>query len=86
MRVNGPPPVNVQNVILPRKLRYQIVSEVAKMSKKNAATYDEVFRFLSNKNKRCAEGCTDSRKISIRRFAENISLKDGVSQTDWFCQ
>ena len=78
MRVNGPPLMNVQNVILPRKLRCQVVSEVAKMSKKNAVTYDEVFRFLSNKNKRYAEGCTDTRKRSIRRFAENVSLQDGV--------
>ena len=43
MRVNGPPLVNVQNVILPRKLRCQAVSEVVKMSKKNAMTYDEVY-------------------------------------------
>ena len=44
MHVNGPHLVNVQNVILQRKLRCQVVSEVAKMSTKNAGTYDEVFR------------------------------------------
>ena len=68
-RVNGPPLVNVQNVILPRKLRCQVVSEVVKMSK-NAVTYDDVFRFLSNKNKRYAEGCTDSRNsfFDVRVF------------------
>ena len=41
-------------------------------------TYDEVFRFLSDKNERYTEGCTEIRKRSIRRFSENISLEDGV--------
>ena len=74
-RVNGPPLVHFPNVILPRRLRCQ---EVTKMSKKNVVTYDEVFRFLNSKNKQYAEGCTETRKRSIQRFAENISLEDGV--------
>ena len=48
------------------------------MAKKNTVTYDEVFRFLSDKSKRYEEGCTDSRKRAIQRFSENISLEDGV--------
>ena len=48
------------------------------MSKKTAVTYDEVFLFLSHKSKRYTEGCTESRKRSIRRFSENIRLEDGV--------
>ena len=48
------------------------------MSKKTAVSYDEVFLFLSQKSKRYTDGCTESRKRSIRRFSENIRLEDGV--------
>ena len=45
---------------------------------KNAVTYDEVFRYMSDKTRRYAEECTDSRKRAIRKFSENIRLEDGV--------
>ena len=48
------------------------------MSKKNAVTYDEVFKYLSDKKRRYANECTESRKRAIRKFSENIRLEDGV--------
>jgi hypothetical protein len=48
------------------------------MSKKNAVTYDEVFKYLRDKKRRYAEECTDSRKRAIRKFSENMCLQDGV--------
>ena len=48
------------------------------MSKKNAVNYDEVFRYLSEKNRLYAEECTDSTQTAIGKFSENIRLQDGV--------
>ena len=48
------------------------------MSKKNAVIYDEVFKYLSNKKRRYAEECSESRKRAIRKFSDNIQLEDGV--------
>ena len=48
------------------------------MSKKNAVTYDEIFKYLSDKKRRYANECTESRKRAIRKFSENIHLEDGV--------
>ena len=46
---------------------------------KNPVTYTEVFHYLSSTTRgKYAEECSDSRKRSIRRFAENIALKEGV--------
>ena len=44
------------------------VRDVMKMSKKTSVTYDKVFKFLSNKNKRYAEGCTEIRKDQFKGF------------------
>ena len=57
--------------------RLKIIVAIAKMSKKNAVTYDEVFKYLSNKKMRYAEECTESRKRAIRKFSENICLEMG---------
>ena len=48
------------------------------MSKKNAVTYDEAFKYLSDKKMRYAEECSESRKRAICKFSENICLEDGV--------
>ena len=40
-------------------------------------SYAEVFQYLS-KAKKYAEGCSDARQRSIRRFAKNIALEDGT--------
>ena len=45
---------------------------------KNAVTYDEVFKYLSDKKRRYANDCTESRKRAICKFSENIRLEDGV--------
>ena len=41
-------------------------------------TYDEVFRFLSDKNRWYAEECTDGRKRVIQKGSENVCLEDGA--------
>ena len=67
MRVNCPDRVNY-----PKTPWCQI--EVTKMSKKTAVTYDQVFRFLNDKNERYAEGCTEIRKrINSKVFREHKS-------------
>ena len=48
------------------------------MLKKKAVTYDEVFRYLNDTNRRYTEECTDSRMRAIRKCSENIHLEDGV--------
>ena len=40
-------------------------------------SHAEVFQYLSKANK-YAEGCSDARKRSIRRFAGNIALENGT--------
>ena len=79
MRVNCPGRVNGPNAschFAEKQLKCQ-VREVAKVSKKTAVTYDEVFRFLSGRNERYAEGCTETRKRSgFQRTYRR--LEDGV--------
>ena len=55
------------------------------MSKKNAVTYDEMYKYLSNRKSRYAEECSESRKRAIRKFSENIHLEDGVLGLGLMC-
>ena len=48
------------------------------MAKRTPVSYQEVFKYLSNKTERYPEGCSDARKRAIRKFAEKIFLEDGV--------
>lgn len=46
---------------------------------KNPVTYAEVFRYLSGtSSEKYAEGCSEARKRSIRRFAVNFVLEEGI--------
>ena len=48
------------------------------MATRNPVTYQEVFTFLSNATDRYAQGCPDTRKRAIRKFANKIDIEDGV--------
>ena len=39
--------------------------------------YHEIFKYLSNKTERYAEGCSDARKRAIRKFSDEVLLEDG---------
>lgn len=45
--------------------------------KQTPVTYCEVFKYFSSASKYAVD-CSDARKRSIRRFADNVVLEDGV--------